>query len=136
MIAARYGAHIALAGGAGDDAWGHWLRDRLLREGVEASLFELVPGMQTPLATVLIGPSGEPRYELYGGAGAGSDADADAAAVRALGARLEDAIRGSAALLISSATLVGSDDADVTMRARELALSLGRPVVLRPEHRA
>jgi sugar/nucleoside kinase (ribokinase family) len=127
VIAARYGAHIALAGRAGDDAWGHWLRDRLQRERVETSLFELVPGTQTPLATVLIDTSGEPRYELYG--------DPVATVVQALGARLEDAVRGSAALVISSATLLGSDESDVTMRARELALSLGRPVVLHPSIR-
>ncbi len=126
VIAARYGARVALAGGAGDDAWGRWLLDRLQRERVGTSLFELVPGTQTPLATVLIDPSGEPRYELYGAA------DADATAVQTLRARLEEAVRGSAALVISSATLVGSDHADVTMRARELALSLGRPVVLHP----
>ena len=127
VIAARYGAHIALAGRAGDDAWGHWLRDRLQREGVEASLFELVPETQTPLATVLIDPSGEPRCELYG--------DAAATVVQPLGARLDEAVRGSAALLISSATLVGSNETDVTMRARELALSLGRPVVFDPSIR-
>ena len=127
VIAARYGAHVALAGGAGDDAWGHWLLDRLQRERVETSLFELVPGTQTPLATVLIDRSGEPRYEIYGGSG-----DGVAALSGALGERLEEAVRGSAALLISSATLAGSNESDVTMRARELALSLGRPVVFDP----
>ena len=55
--------------------------------------------------------------------------------VRALEARLEEAVRGSAALLISSATLVGSEEAAVTMRARELALSLGGPVVFDPSIR-
>ena len=34
VTAARHGAHVALAGGAGDDPWGRWLRDRLEREGV------------------------------------------------------------------------------------------------------
>jgi sugar/nucleoside kinase (ribokinase family) len=53
VTAARHGARVALAGGAGDDAWGRWLRDRLEREGVDLSLFELVEGAQTPVAIVV-----------------------------------------------------------------------------------
>ena len=49
--------------------------------------------------------------------------------------RLEEAVRGSAALFISSNTLVGAEEAAVTMRARELALSLDRPVVFDPQLR-
>src|SRR5581483_220982 len=37
VMAARAGAKITLAGGAGDDAWGHWLRDRLVAEGVDVT---------------------------------------------------------------------------------------------------
>src|SRR5205085_10303490 len=44
--AARAGAPVALAGGAGDDAWGRWLRGRLSEEGVEVSLFTLIGGLQ------------------------------------------------------------------------------------------
>ena len=44
VVAARHGAPVALAGGAGDDPWGRWLRERLRARGVELSLFELVPG--------------------------------------------------------------------------------------------
>jgi len=68
VIAARYGAHVTLAGGAGDDAWGAWLRARLRREGVDVSLFKLIAGSQTPLAMVAVGADGEPSYEIYGGA--------------------------------------------------------------------
>jgi sugar/nucleoside kinase (ribokinase family) len=122
VTAARYGAHVAFAGGAGDDAWGRWLRGRLSRDGVETSLFDLVPGAQTPLAIVLVDGGGVPSCELYGGGFAG----------RALGGRLEEAVRGSAAIVFGSAALEGSEEADVTMRAREMALSLGRPVVFDP----
>ena len=55
VVAARAGARVALAGGAGDDAWGRWLRDRLEDEGVDLSLFELIEGRQTPLAVVTVG---------------------------------------------------------------------------------
>jgi sugar/nucleoside kinase (ribokinase family) len=120
VVAARNGAHVALAGGAGDDAWGHWLRDRLGREGVETSLFELAPAAQTPLAIVLVDAGGEPSCELYGGG------------FPVLGGRVEQAVRGSAGLVFGTGTLEDADDAEVTMRARELALSLGRPVVFAP----
>src|SRR5581483_7865677 len=43
VIAARHGARVALASGAGEDPWGRWLRERLRREQVDLSLFELVP---------------------------------------------------------------------------------------------
>ena len=60
MFAARAGARVALAGGAGADDWGRWLRNRLEDEGVDVSLFELVEGRQTPLAVVAVAADGEP----------------------------------------------------------------------------
>jgi sugar/nucleoside kinase (ribokinase family) len=127
VIAARYGAHVTLAGGAGDDAWGAWLRERLRREGVDVSLFKLIAGSQTPLAMVAVGADGEPSYEIYG--------ETVATVVHALGERLGDAIRDAAALFIGSNTLVGADECAVTMRARKLALELERPLVFDPNFR-
>ena len=49
--------------------------------------------------------------------------------VTSLGDRLEGAVSASAALFI---TLGGPDESEITMRARELALSLERPVVFAP----
>ena len=51
---------MTLAGGAGDDAWGRWLRARLVHEGVDVSRFVLVPEARTPLAVVTVDPPGEP----------------------------------------------------------------------------
>jgi sugar/nucleoside kinase (ribokinase family) len=127
VTAARHGARVALASGAGDDPWGRWLRDRLGREGVDLSLFELLPGALTPLAIVAVDDDGEPSCQIYG--------DAIALAVTALGSRIEQAIRAAAAVFISSGTLIGPEEREVTMRARELALSLGRPVVFAPNLR-
>ena len=124
MIAARLGAHVALAGGAADDDWGRWLRDRLRREGIDLSLFELAPEAQTPIELVTVGPDGGPRYELYG--------DSVVTALAALDARMDEAVQNSAALFFGSGTLVGAEQREITMRARELALSLGRPVVFDP----
>jgi fructokinase len=121
VVAARRGAHVALAGGAGDDGWGRWLCDRLAREGVERQWLDLVPGAQTPVAIVTVDAEGRPSRQAYGervGAGAGF--------------RTDEAVRASAALLITSG---GPHESEVTMRARELALSLGRPIVFDPQIR-
>lgn len=127
VVAARNGAHIALAGRAGDDPWGRWLHDRLRREGIEGSMFELAPGSPTPLAIVGVSATGEPSYQLYGGA--------VASGAHPLGGRLEDAVRDAAAVFFSSNALVDPDEREITMRARELALELGRPVVFNPNLR-
>ncbi len=127
MVAARTGARVALAGGAGDDPWGGWLRDRLEREGVDLSLFELVPGSQTPVALVTVNEAAEARYQIYG--------ETIATIVHALGDRIEDAVEQSAALFISSNTLVFDDEREVTMRARAAALEHGRPVMFDPNLR-
>ena len=127
MVAARWGARVALAGGAGDDAWGRWLRERLYAEGVDVSLFSLIEGSQTPLALVAVGGDGEPTYEIYG--------EAIATVVHALEGRVRDAVRESAALFISSNTLVGAEEREVTMRAYEAAVELDRPVIFDPNFR-
>jgi fructokinase len=121
VVAARAGARVALAGGVGDDAWGAWLAARLRREGVDVSLLQLIPGVATPFALVSIADSGEPSYQIYG--------EAIGTVVHALAERVEQAVSDSAGLFISSNTLVGAEERAVTMRAREVALELGRPVV-------
>src|SRR5438874_10593997 len=68
VFAARLGAPVALAGGAGDDVWGRWLLARLEREGVEGSLFTLRPGAESLLAFVSLDEDGEATYELRGNA--------------------------------------------------------------------
>lgn len=127
VVAAHAGARVALAGGAGEDAWGRWLRDRLQAEGVELSRFQLIAGAATPIAMVTVDEDGEPSYQVYG--------DALEPIVPALGERVDDAVGGCAALFLSSNTLVRSGERDVTMQARELALKLGRPVIFDPNLR-
>jgi sugar/nucleoside kinase (ribokinase family) len=127
MIAARRGAGVALAGGAGEDSWGYWLRDRLSAWGVELSLFRLVRGSKTAVAIVTVNGAGEPRYQIYG--------EEIATVVHALRDRLETAVRESAALFISSNTLVGAEERELTMRARDVALEHERHVIFDPNLR-
>jgi fructokinase len=127
VVAARAGARIALAGGAGDDLWGRWLRERLVREGIDVSRFTLVAEAQTPLALVTIDPTGEPAYAIYGGL--------PGTLVAALGDRVDEAVRDAGALFLSSNTLVEPDERELSMRARAVALEHGLPVVFDPNLR-
>ena len=127
VAAARLGAPVALAGGAGDDAWGAWLRARLQDEGVDLRWFALHAGLQTPLALVTVDAAGEPRFAVYG--------QEIAATVTALADRIDDAVEACDALFVSSNTLVGDDERAVTMAARERALALERPVIFDPNLR-
>jgi fructokinase len=127
VIAARAGAPVALAGGAGDDAWGRWLRSRLVREGVDVSRFVLVPEARTPLALVTIDAAAEPRYDIYG--------EFPASLSLALGERVDEVVRESSGVFISSNTLVAHEERAATMRAREVALASEIPIVFDPNLR-
>ena len=82
---ARFGARSALLGGAGDDPWGRWLRDRLVAEGVDVSGFALLEGVETPHAFVAVGPDGEPEFTFFG--------DGEACVASAAG-RVQEAFEG------------------------------------------
>src|SRR3954452_7586754 len=127
VTAARFGASVALAGGAGDDPFGVWLRDRLAGEGVGLEYFSLVPQAPTPVAFVSVDASGEPTFLIYG---AGIHA-AIAAAADALPA----AVDASDALVFASNTLVEEGEREATLAARSRALKLGRPVLFDPNFR-
>jgi fructokinase len=87
----------------------------------------LVPGLQTPVAFVAFGPGREPTFSVYG--------DGIRAGIRAVADDLEDAIAGASALVFGSNTLVGEPERELTLRARDLALSHGIPVVFDPNVR-
>jgi fructokinase len=128
VTAARAGASVALAGGAGDDAWGAWLHDRLEAERVILEWFRLAGGQRTSLAFVTVDERGEPTYELHGDtgfAGAGSIG----ATIAGLEKRLLDAVEETDALFFSSNVLAGKAEAALAESARERARELGRPIV-------
>jgi sugar/nucleoside kinase (ribokinase family) len=128
VFAARAGAAVAVAGGVGDDEWGRWLRARLEREGVDVEWLGFDEDGQTAVAVVAVDASGEAHYEIYG--------ERLSRLVPVLSAeRLAEAVEGSAALYFSSNTLVDDDERELTMGARELALSLERPVIFDPNLR-
>ncbi|MEA2137880.1 MAG: fructokinase [Solirubrobacteraceae bacterium] len=121
VAAARAGADVALVGGAGDDAWGGWLRDRLGAEGVGVQSFELTAATATGLAFVTLDERGEPTYHVRG--------EALPAAGAAWAQRLLDAVEDADALCLHSNALVGKAAAALAMKARDRTLELERPVV-------
>jgi fructokinase len=127
VAASRAGAEAALAGGAGDDEWGRWLRDRLERERVDLSFFELLEGEATPIAFASFDRGGEPSFEIHG--------DAVAVAVRSAVPRIDQALAAASALVFSSTTLAGAAERELTLRARELALERGARVCFDPNIR-
>lgn len=130
VAARRGGSEVALAGGAGDDAWGRWLRSRLRSEGVEDSWFSLVAGLRTPVAFATFDRDGEPSFQIYG--------EGIEACVRSIGDRLGGAIAGASALVFGSNTLVGGPERTLTLQARRLATDRGIPILFDPnlrEHR-
>jgi sugar/nucleoside kinase (ribokinase family) len=126
LVAARHGAQVELAGGAGDDEWGVWLQ-RVLREGgVGTEWFSLLP-LATPLALVAVDAAGEPTFTVYG--------QDIATTITALGDRAGEAVDACDALFVSSNTLVAEDERAVTMAVRERALTHDKPVVFDPNLR-
>lgn len=123
VTAAREGAAVALAGGAGEDTWGRWLRERLEREGVATDFFALAPGARTRIAFVAVDGAGEPRYELYG--------EDPRALLGALGReeRAEAALAAADGLFLTSNVLVDPDERELALSLRERALAAGLPVV-------
>ena len=119
--AARAGATVALAGGAGDDAWGHWLRRRLDHEGVDLRFWRLLPGEETAIAFAVLDRDAVPEFLIYG--------DGIRAAMTALEPVLDEAVGAASAVVIGSNTMVGELERGVTSRARELALSRGTPLL-------
>ena len=127
VSAARHGAAAALAGGVGDDPWGEWLEERLAGEGIDLRWFSKVPGLETPVAFVTFGPEREPTFAVYG--------DGIRAGIHSVESRLEDAVAASSAVVFGSNTLVGGPERAVTLRARDLAVAAGIPVMFDPNVR-
>ncbi len=127
VTAARAGADVALAGGAGDDTWGRWLRDGLTRDGVVTEHFHLHDDLRTGVAFVTVDAGAEPDFVIY-------DQDLEAFTER-LGERLVEAVAASDAFLFSTGTMVGAKERKLTQAAHGQALELGLPVIFDPNLR-
>jgi fructokinase len=122
VFAARAGARVAIAGAVGGDAWGRWLRRRLVAEDVDVALLQMRRGEATQLALVAVDGDGEPEYRLYPGA-----TEPLAGITREL---LDETLARSGALLITSNTLSEPTERGLTRYARSRALARGAHVIL------
>jgi fructokinase len=127
VAAACCGAEVSLAGGVGDDPWGDWLEERLRSYGVGLRWFARLPDFPTPLAFVLVDEAAEPDFIVYG--------EGIEAGILSLEDTIEEAVAGHDALLFGSNTLIGKRERALTLRARELALAAGKPVLFDPNLR-
>lgn len=127
VCAARFGARVEMLGGAGDDEWGRWLRERVGALGVGVERFVLVPDGGTSHAFVAVSHDGEPAFAFYGDPKRpAAYADAD----------LEPALSGApGVLVVGSDTLIGEREREVTLRAARLALERGWEVICDPNLR-
>jgi sugar/nucleoside kinase (ribokinase family) len=125
--ASRYGARVEMLGGAGDDEWGRWLRDRIAGEGVGVERFVLMPGAGTSHAFVSVDADREPSFTFYG--------DAERPAAHA-GDDVDPALSGEpGVLVVGSDTLLGEAEREVTTDAARLARDRGWLVLCDPNVR-
>ena len=117
VAARRHGAAAALAGGVGDDPMGRWLRDRLVAEGVDIRWFNVLPGVQTPLALTTFDAAREPSFQIYG--------DGLEAGFESVANRISEAVRSSSALLFGSNTLVEKADPAAVTAGTQACLGWG-----------
>jgi fructokinase len=126
--AARFGAGVAFGGRAGTDPWGRWLREALLREGVDASLFHLASDVETPHSFVAVSQEGEPEFLFFGGSPEGCVPPADE-----LSALVSE---GRGVLVFGSDTLIGDRDRKAVVDLKRIAVSAGWQVLFDPNLRA
>jgi len=127
VCAARFGGEVEMLGGAGNDEWGRWLKDRVAAEGVGVDGFLLVEGMGSSHAFVSVSDDAEPSFAFYG--------DAERAAEHA-GDRVDAVLGGeSGVLVVGSDTLLGDGERAVTTDAAELAKERGWDVLCDPNLR-
>lgn len=127
ITAARAGARVALAGGAGDDTWGQWLREGLADAGVALDHFALLPRVRTGVAFVTVDAAAEPAFVIYD--------EGLAAVTEQLGERLVGAVERADAFFFSTGSMVRERERELTLEARARALELGLPVVFDPNLR-
>lgn len=122
IVAARCGAEVALAGGVGDDHWGRWLEKRLIAEKIDLRWWKRLPAVRTGIAFDVISSAGVPDFLIYG--------QGIEPALEALEPDLEEAIAACSALELGSNTLIGTRERAISLKARELALKSGKPLVV------
>lgn len=127
VAARRAGAEVGLAGGAGDDHRGRFLRGRLQREGIDLTFQAVLEGVPTPFAFATLDAEGEPAFDIHG---AGIDA-----AIATLQGREDELVDAAAAIAFSSNTTVDARSQAVTRRVCDAAAAAAVPLLFDPNLR-
>lgn len=67
VAAARLGASVAMIGCVGDDAYGQLLRDGLLAEGIDSQAVEVVPGVSSGVALIVVDAASQNAIVIIAG---------------------------------------------------------------------
>lgn len=127
VAARRAGSEVALAGGAGTDAWGRFLRARLEREGIDLRFQAELDGVPTAFAFATLDPDREPSFEIHGG---GIDA-----AIASLAGREAELAAHAGAICLGSNTAVAPGSLAVTRATCDAAREAGVPLLFDPNLR-
>jgi sugar/nucleoside kinase (ribokinase family) len=127
VAARRCGAPVLLAGGAGDDALGRWLLERLTEEGLDLRSWSLHAEAATPIALVSLDACGVPDFSIH--------AAGLARILTDLRPRIEAIVAAAGALVLGSNTLVGETEREVTLEAVMHARRHATPILFDPNLR-
>ncbi len=128
VVAARMGAEAAFIGCVGKDAFGAYLRETLIENGVDVSGLMETAEIPTTLAVVSVDGSGERSFRFYRKPGADVCLD-EAGLNRALLKRAE-------ILHFGSVSLTAEPSRTATLQAAEYAKAHGALVTYDPNYRA
>ncbi len=127
-IAARQaGAAVALAGGAGADPWGRFIRSRLEREGIDLRFQAELESVPTAFAFATFDGRREPHFDIHG---AGIDA-----AIASLAGREREIADHAGAICFGSNTCVAPGSLAVTRTVRDATTAAGVPLLFDPNLR-
>jgi fructokinase len=127
VAARRAGAEVALAGGAGDDRWGRFIRSRLVEEGIDLEFQAVLPEVRTAFAFATLDRDREPTFDIHGG---GIDE-----AIASLRGRERELAGDAEAICFGSNTTVDPRSREVTAAVRDAALEAGVPLLFDPNLR-
>lgn len=127
VAARRAGADVAIAGGAGADPWGRYLRARLESEGVDLRFQAELDGAPTAFAFVTLDDAREPHFDIHG---SGIDA-----AIASLTGRERELVAAAGAICLGSNTAVAARSLAVTRTVCEAATDAGVSLLFDPNLR-
>ncbi len=127
VAARRAGAEVALAGGAGADPWGRFIRARLEREGIDLRFQAELESVPTAFAFATFDAGREPEFDIHG---AGIDA-----AIASLAGREREIAAHAAAVCFGSNSCAEPRSLAVTRAVRDAAAAADRPLLFDPNLR-